>query len=462
MTQSIIHPSPDRSASPSMIRRAAAHLYRSSTGVLVATTAGTIMVRMVSTVFLTRLLSPDMFGVAGIIGSIFFFVNMMTDLGFQAFVVRHPRGDETHFRDVIWTVHVWRGLLITVFCMALSPVAAAVLQKPDVALPLTVACLVLFFNGITSLSLITALRRDGARLLSMFDLGLAVFQTVLSIALAVWLRNVWAMVIGMIAQSAARALLSYVMFPDARHRFAADRALGREFWRFSRVILASSFIALLLSQTDKLVLARIFSLSEFGLYAVAGSLAAVPGAFVGSYFSRVIYPVYTAVWNGAPQDLRHVFYAARWRVSCLYAFAAGGLVGGAPFVVRLLYDPRYLHAATYLAILAISTAIVFSTRAAAELMTAAGEVSSMLKINLARLIWLAAAGALGFWMLGSIGVIWAVGTIEAPALLYCWHKLHRMGMLSPAREAVQLGLIAAGAGCGALFSTAARLAFPGF
>ena len=340
MTHSIAYPSSDRSASPSMIRRSAAFLYRSNTGVLIATTAGTVVVRMASTVFLTRLLSPDTFGVVGIISSIFYFVVMLTDLGFQAFVVRHPQGDEMHFRNVIWTVHVWRGALIAAVAMAFSPVVAAVLQKPEVALPLAAACLTLFFNGIASLSLITVLRRNGARRLSVFDLALAVFQTVLSILLAIWLRNVWAIIIAMIVQSAVRAILSYVMFQDGRHRFAFDRALGREFWRFSRIILMSSFIALLLNQTDKLVLARIFSLSEFGLYAVATSLATVPAAFVASYLSRVIYPVYAAVWNNAPADLPRVFYDARWRVSCLYAFAAGGLVGGAPFVVRLLYDTR--------------------------------------------------------------------------------------------------------------------------
>ena len=73
-----------------------------------------------------------------------------------------------------------------------------------------------------------------------------------------------------------------------------------------------------------------------------------------------------------------------------------------------------------------------------------------------------AAGAVGFWQLGPTGVVWAVGTIELPALLYCWHKLHRMGMLSPPREAAQLALIVAGATCGALFLMAVRMAFPSF
>src|SRR5690348_8190608 len=83
-------------------------LWRTRTGVVVLTGVGSLFVRTLSSIILTRLLAPQDFGIVGIIGSIFFVLAMITDLGFTSFVVPHPRGDERHFRDVIWTIHAVR------------------------------------------------------------------------------------------------------------------------------------------------------------------------------------------------------------------------------------------------------------------------------------------------------------------------------------------------------------------
>ena len=43
---------------------------------------------------LTRLLSPHELGIVGIIAAVFYAVTMITDLGFEAFLVRHERTDD--------------------------------------------------------------------------------------------------------------------------------------------------------------------------------------------------------------------------------------------------------------------------------------------------------------------------------------------------------------------------------
>ena len=50
--------------------------------------------RVVSTVCLTRLLAPDVYGITGVIMSVFYMITMVTELGFQPYVVRHERSDE--------------------------------------------------------------------------------------------------------------------------------------------------------------------------------------------------------------------------------------------------------------------------------------------------------------------------------------------------------------------------------
>ncbi|WP_340316935.1 oligosaccharide flippase family protein [Rhizorhabdus argentea] len=430
----------------------------SVTGVLMMTTAATVLVRTVSSLMLTRLVAPDVFGLIGIINSIFFTITMLTDLGFQSYLVRHPEGDDPRFRDVIWTIHAGRGALLALGGMAAAPLIAAFLHKPQLAFPLAVASTIFLVEGFTSLALTTTLRSGGARRLTIIDFCLALFQTVLCIVLAVWLRNAWAFILAMIAQSLARTIASYSLFPDSRRRPARDRAWSREFMLFSRIVIVSSMLTLVVSQADKIALARIMSLHDFGFYAIALNLTSAANSFVGAYVSRIAYPVYAQVWNGNRSRLGEYYYAVRRRASLLYALGCGALTGGGGFVVALLYDVRYAPVAPYLSLLAISCTLRLPNRSASEVMTATGQVKVTLYGNIVRAIWLALAGPIGFLLFGPIGVIAAVGLIELPVLGFHWVVLHRASLFDLREELAYLAVAGVGAASGfAVTVTAARL-----
>lgn len=415
-----------------------------ATGVLALTTVGTTIVRLISSLVLTRLLSPSVFGLAGIIGSLFFVIVMMTDLGFEAFLIRHPRSDDQHFRNVIWTVHAWRGTLLAGVGIISAPLVAMALQKPELSMPLALASLTLGINGLASFSLIIALKSGGAKKLSILDFALTVFQTALCIGLAVWLRNVWAIVAAMIAQSLLRTVLSYAIFSGSSHRFARNRETNREFFFFSKIVLVTSFVTLLISQSDKLFLARFLTLQQYGLYAIALNMVSLPIGFVGTYISRIVYPLYTKTWNSDSKALANVFYTVRQRTSLIFALGSGALVGGAPLLVAILYDARYRGAALYVSLLAVSAALRLPTFAAAEVMTAIGKVGVTLQANIVRVFWLAIAGPIGFYLDGSTGIICVVGFLEVPALVYSWIALRKVGFLDMRYEIGYLGALLAG------------------
>lgn len=429
-------------------------IWKTRTGVIVLTAGGSTIVRMVSSIILTRLLSPEAFGIVGIIGSIFFVITMLTDLGFQAFLVPHERGDDRHFRDVVWTIHAVRGVILAAAAAAASPLFAWILGKPQLATPLAVASVIFVFYGVTSFSLITALRHHGARKLAVLDFVVQLGQTVTCLLLALWLRSVWAMIIAMIVQSALRMALSYWWFAGSRHSFARDGAIYREFLRFSRLILATSMITLIIMQTDKLVLARLFSLEQFGLYAIALSLASAPMTIGDAYMTTVIFPVYAQGWRTAPDQVAGIYYKVRRPVSLLFALVCGGVIGGAKFIITLLYDPRYEGASLWLSILMIGVAFRLTNVAAGQFMTAKGDIKSTLHLNLARLSWFAVAIPIGYLTLGALGVVLAVGLVEVPAMLYSWAYLRRAGLLDLRQEFLFIATIGVGAAISFVISRA--------
>jgi len=84
-------------------------LHLSGSSALALTTVGTNLVRIISTMILTRLLAPEVFGVVGVILSILYTLQMLTDFGLQAYVVRHPQADDQRFLDSVYTIHAVLG-----------------------------------------------------------------------------------------------------------------------------------------------------------------------------------------------------------------------------------------------------------------------------------------------------------------------------------------------------------------
>jgi O-antigen/teichoic acid export membrane protein len=245
-----------------------------------------------------------------------------------------------------------------------------------------------------------------------------------------------------------------------RRRIHISPARSAELWRFSRFIALSSVLSLLILQSDKLVLAKLMPLSAYGLYAIAVTLAAAPGAIAAPYATRVLYPTYSRTVREAPATLRRVFYQARRKVVLLYMFCVGGLLGSAQLVVNILYDPRYHSVAPYLQLIAISTTLRIASNSANEVLIASGQMRATFFANVCRVVWLAIGGTIGLTTGKIMLLVAIVGTVEVPGMLCYWIFLHRQKLLNLREEAYGLGAGAAGAGLGLLMSTAILDLFP--
>jgi O-antigen/teichoic acid export membrane protein len=425
-------------------------LIGNSVALVTATVLLTNVLRLGSTIVLTRLLSPADFGATAIFGAIVIVFQMISDLGFHLFVVRHRDGDVPRFLDVIWTIRLVRSALLTIVLALLAGPLAMAIGQPALTMAIAVTGLHFLIEGLASMALITTVRDQRLFKLSAIDIAVIATQIALGLVLAWRLESYWAIVWAGLAGAGLKTVLSYVAFPATARRLAFDRAVFNELWRFGRTIVGSHTIQVTLAQLDKFVLARLFPLSVFGTYGVASNLAGAPSAFTALYPSRVLLPAMAAAWRADPAQLPHVYYAARRRVMLLYMLAMGMFVGFAPAIVAILYDPRYAAAGPQLAILAVAPLFALNNCAAREVFVVVGRVQALLYANLVRLGWLGLVGTGGYLAFGPMGFIAAIGTIELPVLGYSWWELQRHRLLRPRAELAMLGAAGAGVGLGLL------------
>ena len=420
----------------------------------------TNVLRLFSNVALTRLLDPAAFGVVSIIVSVQLVVTLFADVGLYDFIVQHREGDEERFRDQLWSIRLVRGAILTAVMMALSHPVAAALGKPMLGPVIALWSVSFLFEGASALSFALGVRAQQFWRLGLLELSANVATTAVSIVIAILLHSYWAMVSGMLAGAAVKMVLSYAMFAGSRRRWCFDAARARELWAFSRYIAMSSILTLVLMQSDKLVLAGIMPLAAFGLYGIATTLATAPAQLAMPYTTQVLLAAYAEAARTGKEALRAIYYRRRRKVALLYMFGVGGMIGAAPLIVAILYQPRYHAVTPFLQLLLISTALRFPNYSAKWALIALGETRATLISNVCAALWLAGGCGLALWTGNIMVLVATVGTSELPSLLYYWRCLRRYGLLEVRGEALELGSAVLGAGAGWAVATIAFGLFP--
>lgn len=304
--------------------------------------------RLVSSLVLTRLLFPEAFGLMALVGVFTTGLLLMSDAGIGPAIQQHQRGDDPDFVNTAWTVQVCRGVLLTLICVLLGPIAAHVYDTPDMLFILPMAGLALLISGFTPTRVETAYRHLALGRLTLLELVSQLLSLIVTIALAFAFRSVWALVLGMVAGSIVRLALLYGFLPGLRNTFKWDRMAAHDLLHFGKWIFLSTMCAFFIVQGDKLVLGFFLSLEKLGVYNTGLMLAGVVQALMTTIVSRAMLPIYRdrppadSVKNF--QDIRRLRFALTAATLTLqFALALGG-VG----IVSILYDDRFAGAGAVL------------------------------------------------------------------------------------------------------------------
>ena len=428
----------------SAIGRRLKSMMTGDTGAIAATAVVQSALRIAGSVILTRLLLPEAFGVVGIITSVAVTFGLLSDIGIIAYVVRHEEEATREFLDEIWTLRLIRSIILSSLVAGAAYPIASFIGKPELGWAIAVGGLTFLLDGADSLAFVTALCSRQVKKLNVIDISTQAFGLATSVILALVFRNYWAIIVNNLISQIIRSWLSYRWFPGHSRRWHFDTARARDLWHFSRFITGSTMLTLVITQTDKFVLAKLVPLQILGLYMIANNLAGAPTSLASSYAGRLLFPIFADIRRHSPENLSWQFYQLRMRVSLLYALGIGLLISCSPLIVCVLYNQTYRQVAGLLQILFISSFFAMNNYVTNEIMIARGEPSFTLYSNLVRLAFLVSAGLVTYKYFGVMGIIWTVGLIEGVAQAYGWIALSRRGILKVVPELQILGAGAAG------------------
>ena len=237
--------------------------------------AGQVL-RLAGNIVVSRLVLPEAFGIMALVNIFLQGLTMFSDVGIEPAIVQNRRGDEPRFYNTAWTVQVLRGMvLFVVSCLAAWPFAAAY-DEPRLAWLIPAAAATTLVAGWNSTALFAARRHLMLAPLTLLDLTAQGTGVTVMCLLAWHGANVWSMVGGAVATTLVTLVGSHRLLPNYANRFAWDRSALHELVRFGKWILVSTIVTFCALQIDRLMLGRMISKDQLGVYSVAAAIALLP------------------------------------------------------------------------------------------------------------------------------------------------------------------------------------------
>ncbi len=228
--------------------------------------------RFFRNIILARLLAPDAFGLMATIMAIVAAAEAFAEVGLVQSIIQNKKGSEKEFLNVIWWFTAFRAIMLYMIAFFAAPFIADFLNKPEATLILRIALIVILFRGLISPNIYLLQKELNFTKWVLLTQSASLLGIVAAIISAFYLRNVWALVLGYVAEAFFIFIFSYVFYPHIPN-LQINREHAKNIMIFSRKVFGMPILMVLYSQVDNFVIGKVLSLSTLGLYYLARSLS---------------------------------------------------------------------------------------------------------------------------------------------------------------------------------------------
>lgn len=291
------------------------------------------------TVILVRLLNPIDFGLMGIARVVINMLNLFSEIGIDRALVQKKEVDESTLNSA-WIMTALRGLILFTLLYLSSPIVSVFYNNERLSPILKFISLSFLFNGIASAGVFLFVKELNFKNKVFFEQANAISNTVVSVALAIIFKNVWALVIGHVVGAFIGFLFSYRLYPF-RPSLNFDLNAVKGLFRFGKYVFGSGIAVFLFIQGSDALVGKVLGLNPLGFYVLAFGIANTPTTSVTHVVSQIAFPAYAKLQDDLPK-LREGYLKVTRLVAFLSAPIAGGIFMLIPEFVQIFLGTRWM------------------------------------------------------------------------------------------------------------------------
>jgi teichuronic acid exporter len=246
-------------------------------------------------IFLARMLSPDEFGLIGMITIFISISQVFVDSGLSQSLIRKQNCTTTDYSTVFW-INLIIGIACYIIIWISAPFIADFYGNQQLILLTRVTSLSIIIGSVTLIQQTILTKDVDFKTLTKSSTIGTLISGIASLILAFYGFGVWSLVWRSIINQAVRSVILW-----RQNRWKPDLTYSRltflEHFRFGSNILVISLISAIYKNISNIIIGKSYSEKILGYYTNADQYSMMPSSTITAITNKVSYPVLSEIQN---------------------------------------------------------------------------------------------------------------------------------------------------------------------
>lgn len=300
---------------------------------------------------LTRLLSPEEFGVAGIAMVMIFVSSIFLDMGFAKALIQAKTTSRPEYASV-FSLNLILGIFFTCLCFFLATPIAFFYNLPELEPVMRVLSFLFLVNAVSLVPVAILTREMKFKKLALAGLISAVISGTISIIMALKGYGVWSLVTQYMVSTTLAAILTFC-FTKWKPVLLLSKKTLQPLWHYGSRMFYSSIFNIIVTRLDVFIIGRLFNANLLGHYTRSQSIDSAIRQFSTGSLISVFFPAVARL-----QDEKKKLAELYIRFLHIVAFFSAGISGLlyliSPDVFRIIFTAKWDTAAIYFQIMCVA------------------------------------------------------------------------------------------------------------
>jgi len=372
-------------------------------------------------VILARLLFPTDFGLFGMASIVISATEVFSQTGFSSAII-HEKENVKNYLNSVWTVNFIRNIFLGFLVYFGAAPLASIFFHNAVVIPLAKALSLTFFlMSFYNIGVVLLDKEMQYNKITLYNIICVVAEVITVVISALILRNVWALVFGVIANRLMAVIFSYYFHPF-RPKFTLDLSGARRLFKYGKWVSLAGIIAFLVGQGDNITIGRLLAPDQLGYYLIAFSFGTLPAIEIARVLGNVLFPLFSKIQQDK-ERLRRTFIRVARIIFSLTIPASVGLFVLAREAVHFVYSDRWLAVVPILYVIILYSFLKSFELVENSLFLGVGKPKTNSVITIIQIIVMFSVIVPLTKIYGPVGTAWSVFVGSVVAQIYALYVL---------------------------------------
>ncbi len=363
-------------------------------------------INFIITAILARLLTPNDFGLLGMVTVFTNLALIFNELGVSSALIQKQDVDDRHLSSAFW-LNIIAGLFLALIFIAISPLIALFYKRPELKPILMVMSFNFILASFTIIQQAILTKDMDFRSLMIRDIIAVIIGGAVGIYLAYKGFGVWSLVYQLLTFTLANSILLWIL-SKWRPRFIFSPAAIKDIFHFSANVVGFNILNYFARNVDYLLIGRFLGAQSLGYYTLAYKLMMVPLQSITYLVSKVMFPAFSKIQHDLPK-VQEVYMKMVKAISLITFPLVFCFFAIAPEFVLNIYGSKWEPATVILQILCVCGLLQSVSSTDGNILLSQGKANIQFRMQLSSAIIVFIAVAIGLkWGIIGVALMYAI------------------------------------------------------